>query len=247
MGFQLLAAIAFYTAIPIPHHWRLDFTRIARFAPLVGLLLGGLLAGLDSLLDWLHLPFLTRSALIVTCWILLTGGLHLDGAMDTADGLAVTDRKRRLEVMSDSATGAFGAIAGILIIVLKTSALSEIESLRGLLLITVAAWGRWGQVVAIAAYPYLKSNGKGAFHKEYTSFSDSLWSLFLLLLWTGGQIGLYPGSWYEIAIAAVFGCAIPLVIGAWLYQQLSGHTGDTYGAIVEWSEALQLCALSVLF
>ncbi|NJN21573.1 MAG: hypothetical protein HC812_10830 [Leptolyngbya sp. RL_3_1] len=112
-GKQLAAAVVFYTCLPLPHHWPFDFRGIARYAPWVGLLLGLLLGGGDWVLRGLGLPIGTRSALIVAAWVGLTGGLHLDGAMDTADGLAVMDPEQRLGVMADSRSGAFGVMAAI--------------------------------------------------------------------------------------------------------------------------------------
>ena len=147
------ASIAFYTCVPIPSSWSLEFETVARFAPIVGLGIGGGLGLLDWGLGAIEMPFLTRSALVIAVWIAVTGGLHLDGAMDTADGLAVTDPKRRLEVMADSRTGAFGAIAAATLILLKTAALTEITEYRWLILPLVAGWGRWAQQIAIAKYP----------------------------------------------------------------------------------------------
>ena len=193
------------------------------------------------------MPILTRSALIIVCWIALTGGLHLDGAMDTADGLAVQDPQRRLEVMVDSATGAFGAMAAVALLLLKTAALTNIETFRGWALMMAAGWGRWGQVAAIAFYPYLKPTGKGAFHKQaIRTPQDVLLGFFLLLGVCGLVIGLDQSSTGIMLGIAVGGCAISLIIGAWFHQQLGGHTGDTYGAVVEWTEALFLCLLTTL-
>ncbi|MGB8691826.1 MAG: adenosylcobinamide-GDP ribazoletransferase, partial [Microcoleus sp.] len=107
-GAALAAAIAFYTCLPVPMSWTLEFRGIARFAPAIGLSIGGILGIADLGLRLLGMPALTRSALVVVLGIAVTGGLHLDGAMDAADGLAVPDPVRRLEVMRDSVTGAFG-------------------------------------------------------------------------------------------------------------------------------------------
>nr|WP_199295487.1 MULTISPECIES: adenosylcobinamide-GDP ribazoletransferase [unclassified Trichocoleus] len=244
---SLLGAIAFYTCIPLPAGWTLEFQRIARHAPLVGLLIGALLSLCDVCLQQLGVPVLTRSALVVMIGIAITGGLHLDGAMDTADGLAVQDPSRRLEVMTDSATGAFGAIAAIALILLKTAALTDIESNRWLALMAAAGWGRWGQVVAIARYPYLKPSGKGAFHKEFIRApQDILLGLVLLVLLSGLQLIVSPTRPLLAVIMAVAGCLIALLTGAWFHQQLGGHTGDTYGAVVEWTEALLLCLLTTI-
>ncbi|NEP87845.1 MAG: adenosylcobinamide-GDP ribazoletransferase [Okeania sp. SIO2C2] len=244
---KLSAGIAFYTCLPIPHTWNLDFNGIARFAPLIGLIVGGILGVIDLGLQILGMPILTRSAVAIISGIILTGGLHLDGVMDTADGLAVPDQKRRLEVMSDSATGAFGAMAAIALLLLKITALTDLDSDRFLILMGVAGWGRWGQLVAIARYPYLKPTGKGAFHKEAKySIWDFIQSLLLLVSLSGIQILLNPESWLVASGMAIGGIAIALLTGAWFNRCLGGHTGDTYGAVVEWTEALLLCLLVTL-
>ncbi|QIZ70777.1 adenosylcobinamide-GDP ribazoletransferase [Oxynema aestuarii] len=245
LGAGLAAAIAFYTCLPVPLSWTLEFRGIARFAPAVGLGVGALLALFDALLHLLDMPILTRTVLIVGIWIAITGGLHLDGAMDTADGLAVQDPQRRLEVMADSRTGAFGTMAAIAIILLKTAALNDLDSSRAIALMAAATWGRWGQLVAIARYPYLKATGKGAFHKESMhSPWDLLPGLAIAIALSVIQGSVGGGDWSLAIGMASAGSAIAILTGAWFNQQLGGHTGDTYGAVVEWTEALLLCVLA---
>jgi len=244
---SLLGAVTFYTCIPIPVGWALRFRGIARWAPLIGLLIGGILGIVDATLQKLGVPILTRSAVIIASWIALTGGLHLDGVMDTADGLAVQDPKRRLEVMTDSATGAFGAMAAIALLLLKTAALTDIENHRSLALMAAAGWGRWGQVIAIALYPYLKPTGKGAFHKEaMRTPHDVLLGLVLILSLCSLPLLLDRGAWSVGLEMAIGGSAIAFLTGAWFHRQLGGHTGDTYGAVVEWTEAFFLCLFTSL-
>jgi adenosylcobinamide-GDP ribazoletransferase len=213
----------------------------------MGLLIGGILGIEDLGFQWLGVPILTRSALIVASWIALTGGLHLDGVMDTADGLAVPDRQRRLAVMVDSATGAFGAMAAIALLLLKTAALTDIDTNRSLALMAAAGWGRWGQVVAIAFYPYLKPTGKGAFHKQaIRTPHDILLGFCLLLSICSLPLVLNRGAWRVSIEMVVGGSALAFLTGAWFHRQLGGHTGDTYGAVVEWTEALLLCLFTTL-
>ncbi len=245
---SLLAAIAFYTCLPVPAHRALEFGRVSRLAPLIGLLIGGILGLIDSGLQALGMPNLTRSAGVVLTWVGITGGLHLDGAMDTADGLAVLDPPRRLQVMADSHSGAFGVMAAIALLLLKTAALSDLSGSRWLLLVLAAGWGRWGQQVAIARYPYLKPTGKGAFHKAAL---PSLWhtvpSLLLLLGVSSLPVLMQPDHWRQSLTAAVAGAAIALLTAAWFHTQLGGHTGDTYGAVVEWTEALFLAICTMVW
>ncbi len=243
---SLLAAIAFYTCLPIPANLQLDFARIARWAPLIGVLLGGMLGLVDLGLEWLEMPSLVRSSLIVTLWIWWTGGLHLDGAMDTADGLAVQDPARRLTVMTDSATGAFGAMVAVIIVLLKAAALSAITSDRTWELMLVAGWSRWGQVLAIALYPYLKAEGKGAFHRQGMRLpQDVLLGLVVMLGVTGCQMYLQPQAWVILGLRSLASCGVAVLMGYYFDRKLGGHTGDTYGAVVEWTETFTLCLLTI--
>ena len=242
---SFLGAIAFYTAIPLPPHWPLDLNRIARWCPWVGLFLGGLLAGLDLCLSFAEIPISIRSALVVGAWVPITGGLHLDGAIDVADGLAVPDRERRLAVMKDSVVGAYGTIAAGGILGLKALALAAlVGQYRWVALAIVPIWGRWGQLLAIAAYPYLRADGKGRFHRETLQLPGDLLLGTLPLGAIALGSAIWPALWPYWLGLLVGGGVIAWGVGAWLQQQLGGQTGDTYGAIVEWTETLLLCLLT---
>jgi adenosylcobinamide-GDP ribazoletransferase len=242
---QFAAAIAFYTCLPVPQLASLPFETVSRFAPVVGLLIGVILSGADSGLTAIGMPVLTRSAIGVALWIAITGGLHLDGAMDTADGLAVTDPERRLSVMADSRTGAFGAMTAAIVILLKTAALSDLQNplTRWLALPLVAGWGRWAQQVAIARYPYLKPTGKGAFHQQaIRSIQDTIPCLVLLM---GLSLLTMRQSLTLASLVAIGGFGISLLMPAWFAAKLGGYTGDSYGAVVEWTEVLLLVVLTL--
>lgn len=248
-------AVTFYTIIPIPLKWQGDFLRIAQWAPWVGLGIGGCLVAGDALLQGLGVPVLTRSVWIVFAWVGITRGLHLDGAMDTADGLAVTDPQQRLVVMQDSRTGAYGVIAALAILGMKVAALHDQAGYHqagdhqavawGLIL--AAGWGRWAQLVAIAYYPYLKPTGKGAFHKRGLRYpQDVLWGLTGLIL---AQIAfgfLNALAWPGALLTGGMGFAIALSTSYLFYRRLGGHTGDSYGAVVEWTEAIFLSGFATV-
>lgn len=244
---QIGGAIAFYTCIPLPQTWVLDCERIARWSPFVGLLLGLSIGTLDYGLTVGHMPVLTRSALVVVLWIGLTGGLHLDGVMDTADGLAVMDQDQRLTVMSDSRTGAFGVMAGSLVILLKVCALKDLSTAHFPALVMAMVWGRIAQVIAIATYPYLKPEGKGAFHRTSFQGVGDLWPGGISLL----AVVFCQYCWDSITWQAIFwgvlsGSTVAIGVSYWFYRQFRGMTGDVYGAIVEWTEALILCCLTLM-
>ncbi|MBE9076095.1 adenosylcobinamide-GDP ribazoletransferase [Romeria aff. gracilis LEGE 07310] len=238
-------ALMFYTCLPLPASWPVAFERTAQFAPLVGVVLALGLGLADGLLGLLHMPLLVRSALIVMGWLALTGGLHLDGVMDTADGLAVPPQ-RRLAVMADSHMGAFGGMAAIALLLLKVTALASLPQYRAFALMVAAGWGRWGQQWAIARYDYLRPEGKGAFHqKAIRSGRDTLPSGLGLLGLTGllGLLGWV--SWLPIGLSLIGGWGGSMILAAYFDRKLGGHTGDTYGAVVEWTEALVFCCLTI--
>jgi adenosylcobinamide-GDP ribazoletransferase len=244
---QLGGALMFYTIIPLPPAWPLDFQRIARWAPWIGLLIGILLAGLNWLLLQTPLSSLLRGVLVVAAWIAITGGLHLDGVMDTADGLAVPDPERRLAVMSDSRTGAFGVMVAVVLILLKVGAIAAFTAPPScVFLVLVPVWGRWAQVLAIALYPYLKAKGKGAFHRRNIQIPQDLWPSFMLLAGIGmTSTAVDPHQWLWHLGEFALGLFGSWAIGAWFYQRLKGMTGDSYGAIVEWTEAALMTCLSI--
>jgi adenosylcobinamide-GDP ribazoletransferase len=245
---QLGGALVFYTIFPLPSTWILDFNRIARWAPWIGLLIGVLLAGINLLLLQLPLSAFLRGVLVLAAWIAITGGLHLDGVMDTADGLAVPNPERRLAVMSDSRTGAFGVMAAIVLILLKVGAIAQLISPRAsLVLVLVPVWGRWAQFLAITLYPYLKAEGKGAFHRRSLQLPQDLWASFSLLIGISATLVVWePHQWLQHLGGFSLGLFGSWAIGAWFYRWLKGMTGDSYGAIVEWTETATICCLSVL-
>jgi adenosylcobinamide-GDP ribazoletransferase len=243
---QMIGSVTFYTQLPIPSKWPVNFVGIARYAPWIGLGIGGVQALGDwGLTSW-GVPPLLRSGLVVALGVWITGGMHLDGAMDMADGWAAPDVSRRLAVMADSRTGAFGVMAALAVVGLKVLALADMPDLRGFALMTAAGWGRWGQVVAIARYPYLKPEGKGALHKTHAApRTDWIVGGVPLLALTGWQMMRHPLLALGCGGVTLGGIAVTLGLGAWIDRYLGGHTGDTYGAIVEWTEVAMLCLMVI--
>ncbi len=122
----------------------------------VGVLIGGVLATINILL---HGNFV-EPVLILICWVTLTGALHMDGLMDTADALfSHRDRERKLEIMKDSRSGAMAVVVAILFILAKYTAIKEISN--PLVYIVVPAYARFGLVWSMKTMPYVRSEGTG--------------------------------------------------------------------------------------
>ncbi len=241
---DLSGAWIFYSVLPAWPGIQPRFARIARFAPWIGAVLGGLQALLWAVLEG-RVPPLAQVALLLALALWLTGGLHMDGAMDTADGLAAGERL--LEAMDDSRVGASGAQALAQLLLLRGAALACLGAAAPLALLWAAVWGRVAPLAAMAHYPYLRPGGTAAFHRHHWAglAVELRPSLLLLLLLTPATLALaHPAA---LPLGLLGGVMPALVVPRWLGRRLGGHSGDSYGACVEWSEtlALLLSALAV--
>ena len=170
---KILYALRFMTVIPIPYKQDEDMTAVARslaWFPLVGALIGTVLWG-TARLFLLFLSPLTSAFLVTASSLILTGGLHLDGLSDLADGLGGgTDRERRLEIMKDSRIGAFGALALIVFLILKGLFFSELlQNLPAeelFLLILPPLWARSFAVIIIKSFPTARPGEWGIFSRK---------------------------------------------------------------------------------
>ncbi len=143
-----LSALQFLTIAP-PVIRRLltpqEMGRAVGFFPLVGLLLGGLLYGLDEIACLLWSPAIS-AALILLAWVLLTGALHVDGFLDTCDGLlGGHTAEDRLRIMEDERVGAFAVVGGVLLLLIKYLALASVQNRLGRLSAGARCWavGAW--------------------------------------------------------------------------------------------------------
>jgi len=241
---DLSGAWIFYSVLPAWPGIQPRFARIARFAPWIGAVLGGLQALLWAVLEG-RVPPLAQVALLLALALWLTGGLHMDGAMDTADGLAAGERL--LEAMDDSRVGASGAQALAQLLLLRGAALACLGAAAPLALLWAAVWGRVAPLAAMAHFPYLRPGGTAAFHRRHWAglAVELRPSLLLLLLLTPPTLALAQPA--ALPLGLLGGVLPALVVPRWFGRRLGGHSGDSYGACVEWSEtlALLLSALAV--
>ena len=231
-------AATFLTTLPSP-----SFTvqpgglgKAGRWFPLIGLGIGLLLWMVYTLANRFFPPMLT-GALVVLAWVMVTGGLHLDGLADCGDGLlATTSRERRLEILRDPRLGTFGAIALIMTLLLKTLAVGALTSGALIALLLAPVWARWLLLWA-ARQPQARADGLGAdFAKALTPEVIVVGAaLPILLLFFGDGRGLVGAA---LAIGAT-AAAVRLA-----RQRIGGVTGDVYGLVVEACEVAMLLAFA---
>jgi adenosylcobinamide-GDP ribazoletransferase len=209
------------------------------YFPLVGLLLALLLYLLQRVCEWLCFPTLALAALLVVALVILTGGLHLDGLMDSCDGLlGGRTTERRLEIMRDSRVGSFGVLGGICVLLLKFALLASINSrLLTLALFIILPCTRWAMVLALRLFPSARPTGLGAtFRRSVTTprlvFAGTV-SLLAALL-AGHLVG---GLLWLVAML------VAALLGLWITRLIGGLTGDSYGAIAEITEVVLLVLL----
>ena len=243
-----MAALSFLTVIPAT--WKRtpsqrDISNSRAYFPAVGLLMGIMLVGLERGCREVFPEFLT-GAVLVLALLVITRGLHLDGLMDTCDGLfGGFTKERRLEIMRDSQVGAFGVAGGVSLLLLQYGALVSLLSLAepgqkwALLLFPMLS--RWSMVAALAAFPYVRQQGLGSpFHQGAIGWPTAAAAISAVVaaVLLGGiaGAGMLAGA-----------TAIALLLGWAMASKLGGLTGDTYGALNEVVGALALLgAVAVL-
>jgi adenosylcobinamide-GDP ribazoletransferase len=236
-----LAALEFLTPIRLRRGAALDAVVIGRSSalfPVVGLLLGAVLVVLDRGLARL-LPPDPSNALLAGTLVILSGGLHLDGLADSADGLfGGRTREQRLAIMRDSRIGAFGALALVVVLLVQWSALVSLagaERTPALLLFPML--GRTSLVIALAAFPYARPQGLGTLFRRCVWPWPALVALVSSLAIAGLLFAVGGLLIWSATVLATFS------LGAVISARLGGLTGDSYGAICELTQVIVLLLL----
>ena len=217
-----------------------DISNSRAYFPAVGLLLGIILVGLERGCREVFPDFLS-AAVLVFALLIATRGLHLDGLMDTCDGLfGGFTKERRLEIMRDSQVGAFGVAGGVSALLLQYGALVSLLDLaepaqEGALLL-FPMLSRWSMVVTLGLFPYVRQQGLGSpFHQGGIVWptATAAVSAIIAAVLLGGIVGagMLAGA-----------TAIAWLLGWAMASKLGGLTGDTYGAVNEAVGVLALLA-----
>ena len=187
----LVAALRFLTVLPLPARWPTtaeDLGRSLPFFPLVGALIGAAAAGLSLGAAW-ALPPWPAAVVVAAGGVLFSGGLHLDGLSDSADGLLSSrPRERALEIMRDGRAGPMGVFAVVCVMALKISALAYLVPLkdgstlwRAAFLMPVA--GRAAILVSMSLLPYARpAGGLGSAFYAGARRASAVWALIFLVL-----------------------------------------------------------------
>lgn len=257
-----LIAVTFLTRLPFPAPQNVtheEFTASQRYYPLVGLLLGVILSLSAFLLQGIY-PSLVVGAILVIEELLLSGGIHMDGFMDSMDALlSARTPERMLEIMKDSRVGSFGALSASALLLLKFSLFTAllqtgappfsmfssfpnltfqpISHLAPLLtFLVMPVLSRWVFMFGILFYPYARKEGLGkGFHESTLQKPRFFWIEGLLCL----ALAIFFLGW-----AGLIGFVVSVFFIFYYFRKvarlLGGLTGDLYGAGIELSELIFL-------
>ena len=246
------AAVRFLTRLPLFPGVQYSAERFAaapRYYPLVGVLLGLLLAVI--FIEALSLvPPQVAAILTIAAGVLLTGGLHEDGFADFCDGLGGgDDKKRTLEIMRDSHLGSYGAIGLVLLMAAKITILGMLSWKAALVALPLMhGLGRLMIYVALLTAPPADENGLGqAAGREFSLSKKGHEALPVALFY----IALFIAAlWLGLGACALMSVDIAVIIAFfWIWRRyqrvLGGYTGDCLGALQQAGEVAVLLGVVI--
>ena len=239
-----VAALSFFSRLPVRTPTDIfDLSRIAGAWPLAGLLIAVGPAAIVVINGWLGIPVTVTAFLAIAAGIAMTGALHEDGLADTFDGLGGRRKNQRLAIMRDSRLGTFGALALVLVLLVKGSALATLTAHP-----SRAALALFGAAMVSRALAIWHWSATSPARLEGMAFDAGKPDTAAM------QIGLLLGALGALVLLIVFGFAgllglalAALAIGFFsplVKRRFGGHTGDTIGAAQQIAETLLFVGLS---
>lgn len=238
----LVTATMFLTRIPVPtldDYSPQDSGRSLPWFPIVGLLLGGLLLCIAVLMSD-HLAAGPLAAILLLVWVFTTGGLHLDGLGDSADGWlgGQGDRQRTLEIMKDPSSGSAAVMTVVCVLLAKYAALSVLlEQQAWAALVVAPMLGRCVSLLLFRTTAYVSPRGLAQDFIDYASPRALDGVLALCVVLTIMFLG-----WKSTLLTLLLALTMLWCLRWLMLKRLGGSTGDTAGASVEIIEMTVLLA-----
>jgi len=239
--------IQFFTSIPIPLEVPMDrvhMERAIRMFPILGLILGFIYSSLlYFLIEWTPLSTLAISFIIWLTPILLTGGIHLDGWMDSSDAyFSYRDQMKRLEIMKDPQIGAFGVLSVIVLLSARMLFIYEVVDYAThstfLSVLLIPFFSRSVMGILLVHVKQAKEDGLGSMFQNAAS-KTTLWiyPLYVLIV-LGLFLFLLPDSLFGILTLLIAAILFIWIFAKKIVDWFGGMTGDVLGASVEGVETL---------
>jgi len=242
---RFFLAIEFLTILPVKAKadYEKDLAGAMAYFPLVGLLLGSGLFGVNALLAKASLNSFLINTILVSLLVIITGGLHLDGLADTADAFfSRKDKIRMLEIMRDSSLGVMGVLSLIIIILMKLAVLSSLDSgIKAGILILMCVLSRYALVLAVFLFPSARAEGKAKV------FIDSVDKKIFFVACSQSVIFSFILAGFQGLIVFGLVTLLTFILGRYIIRKINGITGDTLGAISELTEVFVLLTMGLIW
>lgn len=225
------------------------FKNIAQFAPILGFFIGLIQSLIYLLLRNNSWSVYASVPICLASGYLITGGLHLDGLMDTFDGI-FAGKNKCLKAMKDSQVGAFGVQSLFFITLIQIACLIKVQNQIIVILPICLFWGRFSTLIYIDKFKYITLETKSISHKKYWNGfkKESLVSLIFICIFViyyltvNNPVQFIIQKTFLLFIGFFISYLIPKILGS----KIGGFTGDACGASVVLVETTMLFIHAVL-
>ncbi|WP_102272720.1 adenosylcobinamide-GDP ribazoletransferase [Cytobacillus massiliigabonensis] len=250
----LLINFQFFTSIPVPIELPMDkdhLEKAIKTFPLLGLIQGGIYAFLFfAIIHWTPFSVLTAAMVLWLAGIITTGGIHLDGWMDTSDAFfSYRDREKRLEIMKDPRTGAFGVLSVIVLLAAKFFFMNEIaqQALPAtyLFIVTIPFFSKMVMGVLLLKVKAAKKEGLGTLFKNASNKRTLvIYPIYIILLAAAGIV--FNQLLFGMIVFMIVSTLFLFILSKKIISWFGGMTGDVLGASVEGMELVLWMTLWLL-
>ena len=226
------------------------FKRIARFAPLIGIFIGFIQSFSWLLLSYFNWPNISAALISIAISIVITGGLHIDGLMDTADGIGAGPSKR-IEAIKDSRVGAIGVQSLIIILILQIAATIKLGFHAPFAFPLAAFWGRISQIFAIGNYEYMFNKESVLIHQKHWEGISKEIRPSIIIICLGIIFFLFSNNLNLSNSLLLISCILSglitsILVPYFISRYLGRLNGDSYGAGLVITETTNLLILSII-
>lgn len=235
---SFVIAFSMYSKIPMPKaSWEEDNMKyVMCFFPLVGVVIGAVIMGWFYIGEVLSISHVLQTIIMVLIPIVITGGIHMDGFLDTIDALkSYQSMEKKLAILKDPHTGAFAVITCVGYYFLMFGVWYDMKSSNILMIVIGFILSRALSGFAVVTFPLAKNSGLAAsFSNQAKKTVTRITMLFFIVICAIGMmvINVYLGIACFLSAIAVFLYCRHMAI-----KEFGGITGDIAGYF------LQVCEL----
>lgn len=239
--------LGFFTTLPVKYvEWNeKDNKYMPILIPFVGIIISAIFYGVLCLLNLLPFSPVLKSIIMIVYFILITGGLHLDGFLDTCDAhFSRRPMERKLEIMKDSNIGAFAAVFFFVLMSVKFGVIYELFSNNVMItmFLPIPVISRLFQSILLLNSPFAKDDGLARMYGSIEKKMQWYYVIYYLIIIAMGYVLNHLGLYLIlIGIAGIY----LFIYRRFAKKQFGGITGDVIGAYIEIVEVLQLIGVLV--